>query len=613
MPSDPRIPAGPELNPGRIVQLDDQLVNQIAAGEVIERPASLLKELLENSIDAGSSRIEIQIERGGVKRVRVRDNGCGIGHGQLELALSRHATSKLTSVDDLSGIATLGFRGEALPSIAAVSKLVVQSKTAGQETGAELAVQGGRQLSPPRPVPHPPGTTVDVQDLFYSTPARRKFLRTEKTEFGHCQDVVRKMALSHFGASFLLRHDHRVVLDLPPCSSGDEQRKRIAALCGTPFSEQSLWVEGQAEIMSLSGWMGWPTFSRSQRDLQYFFVNGRAVKDGLIAHAVRRAYQDVMYHGRHPAFVLYLEIRPELVDVNVHPAKSEVRFRESRAVQGYIYRTLHQAIADLSPESSAVGLPTPGGVSPSSPVPGGYGPVAAQQNIRMMVQHQAAAYESMFGHSREAGAAEAGSGPAGTGNPDEVPPLGYAVAQLKGVYILAENREGLVMVDMHAAHERILYESLKQQLDNQTMRSQPLLVPIQITVSRQEAAAAESFVSRFEELGFEVACLGEESVVVRSVPEMLAKHDIERLLRDVLSDLIEWGHSSRITDSRHQVLSSVACHGSVRAHRKLEVAEMNALLREMERVERSGQCNHGRPTWMGVSLSEIDKWFLRGR
>ena len=613
MPTDSRISAEPGPGPDRIVQLDDRLVNQIAAGEVIERPASLLKELLENSIDAGASRVEVQVERGGIKRIQVRDNGCGIGEDQLELALSRHATSKLASVDDLFRIATLGFRGEALPSIAAVSKLVVCSKTADQEAGAELAVQGGRQPSPPRPVSHPQGTTVDVQDLFYSTPARRKFLRTEKTEFRHCQDVVRKMALSHFGVGIALRHDNRAILNLPACNSDPERQKRIADICGNPFSEQSTWIEEDVEVMALSGWMGLPSFSRSQRDLQYFFVNGRAVKDGLISHAVRRAYNDVLYHGRHPAFVLYLNIRPELVDVNVHPAKSEVRFRESGAVHEYIYRTLHRTIAGLSPESSAVGLPAPAGMRPQSSFAGGYGSQTAQQNIRMMVENQIDTYESMLGSFRDAGTPETQSGPVGTESPDEVPPLGYAIAQLKGVYILAENRDGLIMVDMHAAHERITYESLKQKMDDQAMNSQPLLVPVQITVSRQEAAAAESFIPRFEELGFEVACLGEETVAVRAVPEMLVHHNIETLVRDVLSDLIEFGDSSRITDSQHEILSSVACHGSVRANRKLEVTEMNALLREMERVERSGQCNHGRPTWMSVSLSEIDKWFMRGR
>ncbi len=613
MPTDSRISAEPGPDPDRIVQLDDRLVNQIAAGEVIERPASLLKELLENSIDAGASRVEVQVERGGIKRIQVRDNGCGIGEDQLELALSRHATSKLSSVDDLFRIATLGFRGEALPSIAAVSKLVVRSKTADQEAGAELAVQGGRQPSPPRPVSHPQGTTVDVQDLFYSTPARRKFLRTEKTEFRHCQDVVRKMALSHFGVGIVLRHDNRAILNLPACNSDPERQKRIADICGNPFSEQSIWIEEDVEVMALSGWMGLPSFSRSQRDLQYFFVNGRAVKDGLISHAVRRAYNDVLYHGRHPAFVLYLNIRPELVDVNVHPAKSEVRFRESGAVHEYIYRTLHRAIAGLSPESSAVGLPSPAGMRPQSSFAGGYGSQTAQQNIRMMVENQIDTYESMLGSFRDAGTPETQSGPVGTESPDEVPPLGYAIAQLKGVYILAENRDGLIMVDMHAAHERITYESLKQKMDDQAMNSQPLLVPVQITVSRQEAAAAESFIPRFAELGFEVACLGEETVAVRAVPEMLVHHNIETLVRDVLSDLIEFGDSSRITDSQHEILSSVACHGSVRANRKLEVTEMNALLREMERVERSGQCNHGRPTWMSVSLSEIDKWFMRGR
>ncbi|WP_423906604.1 DNA mismatch repair endonuclease MutL [Candidatus Spongiihabitans sp.] len=619
-----------------ICQLDDKLINQIAAGEVVERPASLLKELLENSIDGGSTRIEIQVERGGLKRILVKDNGFGIPKEQLALALSRHATSKLTAIEDLFSVGTLGFRGEALPSIAAVSRLVLQSKVAEQESGYEISIHGGKPASSPKPLPHHQGTTVEVEDLFYNTPARRKFLRTEKTELNHCDSVIRKIALSHFDVEISFTHDGKQSFHVLSAVNEIQREKRIASICGKPFASQCIYFEDDVEVMSLSGWMGLPVFSRSQRDLQYFFVNGRSVSDNLVAHAVRRAYSDVLYHGRHPAFVLFFTIDPNLVDVNVHPAKSEVRFRESRSVHDYIYRTLHRTIAQLTPESSEVNLPTPQNVPMGSNQKGGYGSGAVQQNIKMMVREQLRAYQTMthltHGATHEqqvqnhfdtgdinqktplqSCSTQLSDNQSDQGIPAPGPPLGYAVAQLKGVYILAENQEGLIMVDMHAAHERITYEMLKQQMDDNQINSQPLLVPLQINVSNTEADAAESFCSQFKALGFEIDRIGEEKIVVRSVAELLIRADIDRLIRDVLSDLIEHGSSDRITDAQLEILSSVACHGSVRANRKLEIEEMNALLRQMETVERSGQCNHGRPTWMSVSLSEIDKWFMRGR
>jgi len=611
--------------PRKICQLDDTLVNQIAAGEVVERPASLLKELLENSIDAGSSRIDIQIERGGLKKVTVKDNGSGIPHEQLTLALTRHATSKLTAIEDLFGVTTLGFRGEALPSIAAVSRLTLRSKTADQDSGYEISVYGGKTTPSVKPVPHPQGTTVEVEDLFYNTPARRKFLRTEKTEMNHCDSVIRKIALSHFDVEISVHHDGRQTLHVLRAVNAVERDKRIASICGKPFAGQCIYFEDDVEVMNLSGWLGLPTFSRSQRDLQHFFVNGRPVSDNLVSHAVRRAYSDVLYHGRHPAFVLFFRINPILVDVNVHPAKSEVRFRESRSVHDYIYRTLHQTIAGLSPESSSVQLPGPQVAYTGSGKKDGYGSMPVQQNIKLMVQEQLRSYQAMAGVNPE----QMHTGPVDYEIPDvsglpsgqslhdqgdsNIPPLGYAIAQLKGIYILAENKDGLIMVDMHAAHERITYETLKSQLDESKVSSQPLLVPLQINISETEAAAAESFAEQFRLLGFEIDRLGDEKVVVRSVPELLIRADVDTLVRDVLSDLLEHGTSDRITDAQFEVLSSVACHGSVRANRKLEITEMNALLRQMEVVERSGQCNHGRPTWMSVSLGEIDKWFMRGR
>ena len=605
-----------------IFQLDDKLINQIAAGEVVERPASLLKELLENSIDGGASRIEIYAERGGLKRIRVKDNGVGIPRDQLALAMSRHATSKLTAIEDLFGVGTLGFRGEALPSIAAVSRLTLQSKVAEQESGYEISIHGGKSAGPPKPLAHPQGTTVEVDDLFYNTPARRKFLRAEKTELNHCDSVIRKLALSHFEVEIDFSHAGKSTFHVVAAANEAQKNNRIASICGKPFASQCIYFEDDVGVMSLSGWMGLPAFSRSQRDLQYFFVNGRPVNDNLVAHAVRRAYSDVLHHGRHPAFVLFLTIASKLVDVNVHPAKSEVRFRESRAVHDYIYRTLHRTIAQLTPESSAVSLPTPQNVPMGIGMganQGGYGSEAVQQNIKMMVRDQAQAYQAMAEAAHACDATQTldeqnNQVPNAQESDDSpVPPLGYAVAQLKGIYILAENKDGLIMVDMHAAHERITYESLKQQMQAKQTNSQPLLVPVQINVSNIEADVAESFCSQFKELGFDIDRLGDEKLVVRSVPALLVRVDIDQLIRDVLADLIEHGNSDRIADAQFEILSSVACHGSVRANRKLETAEMNALLRQMEVVERSGQCNHGRPTWMGVSLREIDKWFMRGR
>ncbi len=623
---------GAHLRP-KITQLDDKLINQIAAGEVVERPASLLKELLENSMDAGAARIEIQAERGGLKRISVRDNGCGIPREQLSLALSRHATSKLTAIEDLFRVATLGFRGEALPSIAAVSRLTLQSRVAEQDSGYAVTVQGGKLMSSPKPVPHPRGTSVEVEDLFYNTPARRKFLRTEKTELNHCHGVIRKIALSHFHVEISFVHDGRQVFHVLPADNAMQKDRRIASICGRPFASQCVYFEDGVEVMALSGWMGLPTFSRSQRDLQYFFVNGRPVSDNLIAHAVRRAYSDVLYHGRHPAFVLFFSIEPGLVDVNVHPAKSEVRFRESRSVHDYIYRSLHRAIAGLTPHSSEVPLPTPANAVQANIATGlnrkgGYGSLPARQNIKMLVQEQLQAYQSMMDSGArpgnqhiareesplDAASAELAHVPHHTSQHDgNIPVLGYAIAQLKGVYILAENATGLILVDMHAAHERITYETLKRQMEENQVSRQPLLVPLQINVSTTEANAAEWFNQRFESLGFEIDRLGEEKIVVRCVPALLVRADLDTLVRDVLADLIAHGSSDRIVDAQHEILSSVACHGSVRANRKLEIEEMNALLRQMEQVERSGQCNHGRPTWMSVSLDEIDKWFMRGR
>jgi len=624
-----------------IHQLDDRLINQIAAGEVIERPASLLKELLENSIDANATSLEVQIERGGLKRITVKDNGFGIPKAELLLALSRHATSKIAQFDDLFRVNTLGFRGEALPSIAAVSRLKLTSRSPDADSAYEVEVHGGTTVCDPKPTAHPVGSTVEVLDLFYNTPARRKFLRAEKTELKHCDEVMRRIALSHFDMEISFVHDGKPIFHCLKAANSVEKEKRISRICGSAFAQQNFYFEDDAGAMSLGGWMGLPAFSRSQRDMQYFFVNGRAVRDNLISHAVRRAYSDVMYHGRHPAFVLFFSISPSLVDVNVHPAKNEVRFKESRTVHDYIYRTLHRSVAQLSPEQGGVSLPISSAKEVRMPslaghYRGGYGASHVRQNVRNMVQEQLQAYDRMTsgmklgdkmafpspqdttvargnqaGNQAENQAEERSSRET---NPQQVaPPLGFALAQVKGIYILSENAEGMVVVDMHAAHERITYEYLKAESDRQTVRSQPMLVPVSLNVSVREAELAESFRQQFGDLGFDVDRIGEEQLIIRAIPELLVHADVETLIRDVLADLVEYGKSDRIEDTRNEILSSIACHGSVRANRKLTIEEMNALLRQMEEVERSGQCNHGRPTWMSVSLSELDKWFMRGR
>jgi len=616
-----------------IKQLPPHLVNQIAAGEVVERPASVVKELLENAIDAGSTKIEIDIEQGGTKRIRIRDNGKGIPKEELALALSRHATSKIASLDDLEHVLSLGFRGEALPSIASVSRMTISSKTEDAEQGWALTDDGQEIFSEPEPVAHAKGTTIDVRDLFYNVPARRKFLKTENTEFKHLSDVVKKLSLSNFQIGITLRHGQRNVLTLQPAKDRMSADRRVAEVCGPAFMEQSLYLDYEAAGMKLWGWVGLPTFSRSQADLQYFYVNGRMIKDRLVTHAVRQGYSDVLYHGRHPAYVLFLEMAPEKVDVNAHPTKHEVRFREGRLVHDFLYRTLHKALADVRPnvDQDAPDLPEQANHSASFQ----YTPT--QQNLSIpikegQVAEQMAAYgrmheaptPSQLGQSklpplsedfsnRLAPQVTASMPVDASNNTGEVPPLGFAVAQLHGIYILAENAEGLVVVDMHAAHERITYEHLKNSMAEDTVRSQPLLVPASLAVSQKEGDCAEEFADTFQKLGFELNRLAPEKLAIRAVPSLLKDSNVEQLVRDVLSDLLEHGSSQRIEEEINEILSTMACHGSVRANHRLSIPEMNALLRDMERTERSGQCNHGRPTWTQMSIDQLDKLFMRGQ
>lgn len=599
----------------RIHALPTQLINQIAAGEVVERPASVIKELVENSLDAGANRIDIEVEQGGVKLIRVRDNGCGIHREDLALALHRHATSKVASLEDLERVSSMGFRGEALPSISSVSRLSLTSREQQADSGWQVAGSGGENVDAPAPAAHPIGTTVEVRDLFYNTPARRKFLRTEKTEFGHIETLVKRLALARFDVGFSLRHNRREVFVQPAAEERLGQERRLCELLGPAFLEQALHVAHAAAGLSLSGWVARPAFSRSQADMQFFYVNGRMVRDKLVTHAIRQAFQDVLYHGRHPAYVLYLELDPVLVDVNVHPTKHEVRFREGRLVHDFLFRTLHHALAETAvaaPEEAAFAQAASTMASPSSmPVQGSGTVLNYQRPMHLGLREQTARYQASFeaqrapmGNVKQPLPEEDAAGP---------PPLGYALAQLQGIYVLAENAQGLVLVDMHAAHERITYEHFKQAWEKREIRSQPLLVPVSLLVSRREADLAEESRELFLDLGLEVDRMGEDTLAIRAIPVLLQGGNAEQLLRDVLSDLAVFGSSERIRQEINAVLGTMACHGSVRANRNLTLEEMNALLRDMEQTERSGQCNHGRPTWIQLGMTELDKLFKRGQ
>ncbi|MGR9046323.1 MAG: DNA mismatch repair endonuclease MutL [Gammaproteobacteria bacterium] len=601
----------------RIHSLPTQLINQIAAGEVVERPSSVVKELVENSFDASARHISIDIEQGGARLIKIRDDGCGIVKEDLPLALSRHATSKIASLKDLEQVATMGFRGEALPSISSVSRLTLISRTEQSECAWKVQADGSEQDFDPQPDPHPQGTTIDVRDLFYNTPARRKFLKTEKTEFGHIETLIKRMALSRFDIGFTLTHNQREVLNLKPAATEVQQEQRIAAICGSAFIENAVKIEFEASGLRLSGWVGLPTFSRSQQDMQFFYVNGRLIKDKLVSHAVKQAYQDVLYHGRHPVFVLYLTLDPALVDVNAHPAKLEVRFREGRLVHDFLFKALHRSLADVRPGDQAIPvaktetfspLPEPQRhpVSPTKPV---YFQNKPQQaSLPVNVEEAIQAYASLYPQS---------SAPPVASEPEpiveEPRPLGHAIAHLHNVYILSETPKGIILVDAHAAHERVTYERLKQHYHQGSVPSQPLLLPIKIRVSPDEADLADEHAEFFNSLGFDLNRSGPETIVLRSAPALLTGVDMEGLIRDVLADIIEHGLSKRIEEKSNEILATVACHGSVRARRRLTVDEMNALLRDMERTERIGQCNHGRPTWVELSTQDLDKFFLRGQ
>lgn len=577
--------------------LTETLIDQIAAGEVIERPASVAKELIENALDAGARHIAIDVERGGIGLLRVRDDGAGMESRELPLALARHATSKIASLDDLERVMTLGFRGEALPSIASVSRLRMASRTASARSGAEIEAADGR-AGRPRPAAHPQGTTVEIRDLFHRVPARRKFLRAEATEFQHVLRTVTRLALSRFDVAFTLTHNRREQFALPAAASRLDKETRIARLVGAEFVSNSLHVEHEHQGLKLEGWIGLPSQARAQSDRQYLFVNGRMVRDRLLVNAARLGYQDVMYGGRHPAWLLYLTLDPVQVDVNAHPQKLEVRFRDGRGVHDFVFRTLERALA--STRAAASGAP----------------PASAAALVGGAVEYRPGMLR--LGEPPAAGFGTPGHPPDARDGRESAPeaadaPLGHAVAQLHGIYIVTQTTDGIALVDMHAAHERILYERLKAAADSGHGARQPLLVPAVVECSEADAELAMQHRDELAAAGLAVDRVGPATLAIREVPMVLAGQDVAAVLRDALADLGEQGSTHRIAERQNELFANIACRSAVRAHRMLSIDEMNSLLRDMERTERSGQCSHGRPTWTRVTLAELDRLFLRGR
>ncbi|MDX2164130.1 MAG: DNA mismatch repair endonuclease MutL [Gammaproteobacteria bacterium] len=601
----------------RITLLNPQLANQIAAGEVIERPASVIKELVENSLDAAATRIDVEIEQGGTGLIRIRDDGYGIHKDDLILALSRHATSKIGSLDDLEHIASFGFRGEALASISSVSRFKLSSRTEDQSHGWQVEIHGREPEVSHTPIAHPVGTTIEVRDIFYNTPARRKFLKSEQTEFNHIQEVVRRIGMSVFNTSLNLKHNQKLILQLPVAKTLDDKAERIAKICGREFIEQSLYLDTENQDMQLSGWFGLPTFSRSQTDLQYIYINGRMVRDKVIAQAVRQAYHDVLFGGRQPAYVLYLQCDPANIDVNVHPAKNEVRFRDSRMIFDFIFRSVQRLLKETKPTSSAIPTAEPTfqptfNNRPQQSQIDLYKTLISSPTVETISEITPSIVESTNRIIDKAKYTANHIQPAPP-PPEPSHALGFALAQLKGVYILAQNEKGLVLVDMHAAHERIGYEKLKQQFDTKNILTQNLLIPVAVSVNETDAEFIDQQKNLFESLGFTVERIGPETISVRTVPLLLKNADIAVLIKDLASDLKEHPTTNRIQERIYELLGTMACHQAIRANRQLTIPEMNAILRQMEVTDHSNQCNHGRPTWTELSLQDLDKIFLRGR
>ncbi|VAW73354.1 DNA mismatch repair protein MutL [hydrothermal vent metagenome] len=631
----------------RIQQLDPKLVNQIAAGEIIERPASVVKELVENSLDAGATDIRISVNLGGKTLIKIRDNGQGIHKDDMLLSLSRHATSKIRVFSDLEKVASMGFRGEALPSIQSVSRMTLISRTAEDRHAWKVDFSSADLSAKAQLVPDasPVGTSIEVLDLFYNVPARRRFLKKDRTEFNHIESLIKRLALSHFKVAFTLFHNDKQIMTVAAATNQSQQEQRVAQLNGNEFIQHALYLEYEVSGLALRGWFAQPEFSRSQTDMQYFYVNSRMVRDKLIAHAVRQGYQDVLYHGRHPAYVLFLDLDPAAVDVNVHPTKHEVRFHESRLIHGFVYRTLKSALADAGPGNGEK-IDTETGEVLSVHAPQIDNVVGQEPTSHMSSQSSAGQYSNGVGYTPGLSLPVAdttgryqslysGASSSDTGSDADisinmpisqessissaevadqhVPPLGFAIAQLHGIYILAQNQQGLIIVDMHAAHERVTYERLKQQVKQGAVETQTLLMPLSLHVSTAEAGAVEQHHAVFEQAGFEVQRSGPELIQVRVIPVVFAKADIKSLVMDLLSELMLFGESKHLEEAANELLSTIACHASVRANRQLGIDEMNALLRDMEHTERSGQCNHGRPTWKQMTIDEIDRLFMRGR
>tara|TARA_E500000178_G_scaffold330990_1_gene363397 strand:- start:128 stop:1915 length:1788 start_codon:yes stop_codon:yes gene_type:complete len=588
-----------------IRKLPPRLANQIAAGEVVERPSSVLKELIENSLDANASQISIICKSGGSQLIRVEDNGIGIPESELNNALDRHSTSKISNLDDLSRIQTMGFRGEALASIASVSRFSLTSAVSGSQ-GAKIIVNGRDMQIEVEPAPHPKGTTVNVEDLFFNTPARRKFLRTEKTEFRHLDTVFVQQCLSRFDVGFKFIYHNREIHSVEECKSKTEKLYRVGKLFGQAFLDASLSIDSNAVGLSLSGWIGRPTFNRSQPDLQIFFVNGRLIRDRNLTHAIRLAFKDVLFHGRYPAYVLYLLVAPSEVDVNVHPAKSEVRFLNQRLVQDFIRRTIEKVLSDDLPNSNSstnIFKSTDSFASGKK-----FNPMLNQFPIHDSLQQkhsigflfQLAERTQVYPDGLE-------------GEKQYLLPLGHAIAQFLGIYILAETSDGLVIVDMHAAHERIYYEKLKKDFNQGNIYSQRLLVPLNIEVSEAEATVAEDAEDLLAQCGIQLIRRSTNSLLLESVPKLLEHFDCEQLIKDILSDLKHGYSTDRLNDVTNHLLSTIACRSSVRAGRNLTKIEMDCLLRELENTQRGNQCNHGRPTWIKIPISKLDSLFLRGK
>ncbi|WP_018509377.1 DNA mismatch repair endonuclease MutL [Thiobacillus thioparus] len=585
--------------------LPDVLISQIAAGEVVERPAAALKEILENSLDAGSTDIQVDLEQGGIKRIRVADNGSGIARDELALALTRHATSKIASLADLEQVASLGFRGEALASIAAIARVQLTSRSADAEHAWAVQAEGGR-LDAPAPAARAAGTTIDIQDLFFSTPARRKFLKTEATEYAHCAETVRRLALANPQVSFTLSHNGRAQLRL----NAEPAYARIRQVLGEAFEQNSIAVEAAAGVLRVSGWVIRPSAATGSRDSQHVFVNGRYVRDKLIVHALKEAYRDVLHHQLNPAYCLFIELPPDLVDVNVHPAKTEIRFRDSRGVHQFLFHAVERLLSAPVVTDVAVAA---SGLSQASPQPAWAAP---RQTVMPLQVNEAMAFYAPLDQGTRVQGSVVPVAPTMRPVPDEgtdAPPLGYALAQLHGVYVLAQNAQGLVLVDMHAAHERVVYEKLKTALDARAVPAQTLLIPVALTADARDVAEISPHLDQLAGIGFELSVTSPTSVAVRSVPWLLKDADPVELTRAVLAEIAEFGVARLLAERRNELLATLACHGAVRANRRLTLPEMNALLREMEATERAGQCNHGRPTWFQVSLGELDAMFMRGR